>query len=63
VEQTGWLQLSEEQLRGNEALPSDQKLKRIDAREIIYPGKNHEGWWNTERLIQQVCQSIAQFDS
>jgi hypothetical protein len=43
VKQTSQLQLSEEQLRVNEALPSDQKLKRIDAREIIYPGNNHEG--------------------
>ncbi|EGO05026.1 hypothetical protein SERLA73DRAFT_118684 [Serpula lacrymans var. lacrymans S7.3] len=24
-----------------------------NAREIIFPGENHEGWWNTERLITQ----------
>ena len=55
VEQTGRLKLSEEQLHENGMLPQAEQLTCTDAREIIYPGKNHEGWWNTERLIVQVC--------
>ena len=29
-------------------------LKCQDSREIIYPGKNADGWWNAEALIKQV---------
>jgi len=54
VEQTGRLALSEAQLRQNAALPESQQLKHTDAREIIYPGKNHDGFWTNDNLIEQV---------
>ncbi|KZT23214.1 hypothetical protein NEOLEDRAFT_1069814, partial [Neolentinus lepideus HHB14362 ss-1] len=62
VEQTGRLCLSEQQLAENAALPPGQRLECTDAREIIYPGKNHEGWWNMERLIAQVKRTIPIFE-
>ncbi|KIJ28803.1 hypothetical protein M422DRAFT_269852 [Sphaerobolus stellatus SS14] len=43
VEQTGRLVLSEDQIRANSALPQSEQLPWTDAREIIYPGKNHDG--------------------
>lgn len=55
VEETGHLCLSEVQCKENAALPPDQKLECTDAREIMYPGKNYEGWWNMEKLVAQVC--------
>ena len=54
VEQTGRLSLNEEQCAFNETLPPSQRLTVTDVREIIYPGKNSDGWWNMERLIAQV---------
>lgn len=55
VEQTGRIALSEEQVKENLALPPREQLQHSDAREIIYPGKNHDGWWNMERLVSQVA--------
>lgn len=54
AEETGRLRLSEDQLTANSALPPCERLKCVDAREIMYPGKNHEGWWNMEKLVAQV---------
>ncbi|KIJ53154.1 hypothetical protein M422DRAFT_242272 [Sphaerobolus stellatus SS14] len=62
VEQTGRLNLNEEQMDYNSHLPPSERLTTTDAREIIYPGKNHEGWWNTERLIEQVKKTIPIFE-
>jgi len=54
VEQTGHLKLTEEQEAEYLRLPLNERLATMDVREIILPGKNHEGWWNMERLIEQV---------
>ena len=35
-------------------LPIAERLEFVDAREIIYPGKNHDGFWTNEKLIIQV---------
>lgn len=53
----GQLRLSEEQIVEQEKLPEDQQLI-AEAREIIYPGKNSDGWWNAERLCNQVSYRI-----
>ncbi|KIJ46611.1 hypothetical protein M422DRAFT_164849 [Sphaerobolus stellatus SS14] len=53
VEQTGRIILNEEQRKLNEQLPVDQRLAVTDARKIIYPGKNSDGWWNMEKLIMK----------
>ncbi|KIJ43225.1 hypothetical protein M422DRAFT_253429 [Sphaerobolus stellatus SS14] len=62
VEHYGRLKLTDEMLKENEKLPSEQRLTCTDAREIMYPGKNAEGWWNTEHLIAQVQRAIPIFE-
>ena len=57
VEQTGRIALSERLQQENTDLPVEQHLTHTDAHEIIYPGKNNDGWWNMERFI--VLHSIA----
>ncbi|KAI6045898.1 hypothetical protein EDC04DRAFT_2558912, partial [Pisolithus marmoratus] len=32
-----------------------------DACEIIYPGKNNDGFWTNEKLVEQVKQTIPIF--
>ena len=61
VEQTGRISLSTEQRQHNMMLLPEQQLKCVDAREIIYPGKNSDGWWNMERLIAQVRLTVNFF--
>lgn len=51
VKQTGTLTLSEEQLHQNAALPDGQQLSCTDSRKIIYPGKNHNGFWTNENIL------------
>jgi hypothetical protein len=58
VEHTGRLVMSEDQIKANQALQPSEQLPWSDAREIIYPGKNHDGWWTNEKLLIQVCQSV-----
>ena len=54
VEHTGQLVLSETQQQENLALPGSQQLQCMDAHQIIYPGKNHDGFWTNEKLVEQV---------
>jgi len=35
-------------------LPIAERLEFVDAHEIIYPGKNHNGVWTNEKLVVQV---------
>ncbi|KIK80912.1 hypothetical protein PAXRUDRAFT_28034 [Paxillus rubicundulus Ve08.2h10] len=38
-----------------------QKISELTAQEIIYPGKNHDGFWTGEHLIEQVKKMIPLF--
>jgi len=58
VEHTGRLTLSEDQIHENSALPVEHQLKCTDAHEIIYPGKNHNGFWTNEKLVEQVSYTL-----
>ena len=58
VEETGRLYLSPEQISEQMTKPASERLRFFDAREIIYPGKNHDGWCTGERLLAQVCPYI-----
>ncbi|KAF9225674.1 hypothetical protein BS17DRAFT_765486 [Gyrodon lividus] len=62
VEQSGWLALSENEQLENEAIPADQHLESINGQEIIYPGKDHNGFWTGEHLIEQVKKMIPLFE-
>ena len=58
VEHTGQLALTEEQIHENATLPVEHQLKFTDAREIIYPGKNYDGFWTNEKLVEQVSYTL-----
>ena len=45
VELTGRLTLPEAEIEKQKHLPESEHIVE-DAQEIIYPGKNAEGWWN-----------------
>jgi len=53
TELTGTLKLTREQVEAQKKISETQRVPE-DSREIIYPGKNSDGWWNAERLINQV---------
>lgn len=58
VEETGTLSLLAKQRDTDLKLPPKEQLPTHNTHEIIYLGKNADGWWNYERLIEQVsCQS------
>ncbi|KAI0244991.1 hypothetical protein BJV78DRAFT_1277581 [Lactifluus subvellereus] len=62
VEETGTLSLSDEQRDADLKLPPEERLPTHNAHEIIYPGKNADGWWNCECLIKQVKRTIPVFE-
>jgi hypothetical protein len=49
----GCLQLTDDTLATHEQLPLDSPLRlpQTDARKIIYPGKNHNKWWDIQQLM------------
>ncbi|KAF8139716.1 hypothetical protein EV363DRAFT_1392657 [Boletus edulis] len=51
VEHTGRLTLSLAQVEENAQLPAAERLEVTDACKIIYPGKNHDGFWTNENLF------------
>lgn len=60
--QTGRLSLSFDQLERHSRLPSSKQLKQTDARKIIYPGKNHDKWWDMEQLKEQTMSALDIFE-
>ena len=59
VEHTGRLTLSPAQVEENAKCPAVERLEVTDAREIIYPGKNHDGFWTNENLVAQVSNQMS----
>jgi hypothetical protein len=53
VELMGQLRLSDVQIEAQKKLPESECIIE-DACEIIFPGKNVDGWWNAKWLIDQV---------
>ncbi|KAF8599613.1 hypothetical protein BDV93DRAFT_449148 [Ceratobasidium sp. AG-I] len=58
AEDTGRLYLTHEQIKVQEGLPSHLRLLGFDARKIIYPGKNHDPYWDMPQLIEQLAIQI-----
>lgn len=54
LELFGRLKLTTEQIEELRGTSGEDEELITDAREIIYPGKNSDGWWNAQRLINQV---------
>ena len=61
-ERSGRLALNQEQIAAQTALPEGQRLKVTDAHKIIYPGKNHDAWWNLDQLIEQTKHAVDIFE-
>lgn len=59
---TGRLCLDSDQLRIHNRLPKDIQLEQTDARKIIFPGKNHDKWWDMEQLMQQTRKAVDIFE-
>jgi hypothetical protein len=58
----GHLKLSDEQIVAQSTLPESQRLKVTDSQKIIYPGKNHDGWWDLAQLMDQMQHAIDIFE-
>ena len=61
-ETTGHLKLSDEQIAAQSELPESQCLKVTDLRKIIYPGKNHDAWWDLKQLMDQMQHAVNIFE-
>ena len=61
-EHSGQLALNKEQIATQAALPEEQCLKVTVARKIIYPGKNHDAWWNLDQLMEQTKHAVNIFE-
>jgi len=61
-EPTGRLALTPEQLAQQAMLPEAERLKVTDARKIIYPGKNHDAWWDLAQLMDQTKIAVDIFE-
>jgi len=59
VEQSGRLTLSPAQIEENSQCPEGERLSTTDVREIIYPGKNHDGFWTNAKLVEQVSYFVC----
>ncbi|KAF8546588.1 hypothetical protein OG21DRAFT_1479657 [Imleria badia] len=62
VEHIGRLTLSPTQVEENARRPAVERLEVTDVCKIIYPGKNHDGFWTNENLIAQVKCTIPTFE-
>ena len=58
---TGQLALALEQIADQMALPEAEWLHVFDAHKIIYPGKNHNTWWDLEQLQAQTIDAVNIF--
>ncbi|EGO18931.1 hypothetical protein SERLADRAFT_443479 [Serpula lacrymans var. lacrymans S7.9] len=61
-ETVGQLKLSDEQITEQLKLLEDQRLKVTDSCKIIYPGKNHDTWWDLQQLMDQTVHAIDIFE-
>ncbi|KAE9389954.1 hypothetical protein BT96DRAFT_834161 [Gymnopus androsaceus JB14] len=66
LEGSGYLKLSDEEIAAQKKLPKEPLPPSLnlqfEARKIIYPGANHNPWWDMKQLIAQVKDAIQIFD-
>src|SRR6266481_4611223 len=63
LETTGHLSLTQMQREAQAQLPTADHLRRMDARTIIYPGKNGDAWWDMAQLLAQIKDAIPIFEN
>src|SRR5882762_2129277 len=61
IETCGWLRLSPEQVVDQAKLPQASRLRVTNAHRIIYPGKNHDKWWDLPQLKDQLADTVDIF--
>ena len=54
----GHLKLFNEQIAAQFKLPESQCLKVTNSWKIIYPGKNHNTWWDLKQLMDQMQHAM-----
>ena len=62
IETCGQLHLSLEQIAHQATLPEASCLHVTDACCIIYPGKNHDKWWDLAQLKEQLKDAVDIFE-
>src|SRR5882724_9441824 len=62
LETMGRLCLTQTQLGAQAQLPIGNRLQKMDARTIIYPGKNADAWWDMAQLLMQIKDAIPIFE-
>ncbi|KAE9385106.1 hypothetical protein BT96DRAFT_1092754, partial [Gymnopus androsaceus JB14] len=75
LEASGYLKLTPEEISEQMKLPEEPhwvphppplgtsyRIRSFEARRIIYPGANHDPWWDMKQLIAQVKDTIQIFD-
>jgi hypothetical protein len=60
-ETTSHLKLSEEQITAQTTLSEAERLWVTDSHKIIYPGKNHDAWWDLKQLMEQMKYAVDIF--
>ena len=58
IETTGRLALTDKEIK---SLPPNHTLRVTNAHKIIYPGKNHDMWWNFTQLLDQIRDTVDIF--
>ncbi|KAG1815092.1 uncharacterized protein BJ212DRAFT_1447403 [Suillus subaureus] len=61
-ETIGFLTLSMTQIEEQMKLPLESHLCSFTACHIIYPGKNHNAWWDLKQLVENVKDAIDVFE-
>ena len=62
IETCGRLRLSPEQIAHQATLPEASCLRVTDTRRIIYPGENHDKWWDLAQLKEQLKDAVDIFE-
>ena len=62
LETTGHLSLTQMQHEAQAHLPAADHLQSMEARTIIYPGKNADAWWDMAQLLVQLKDALRIFE-
>lgn len=60
VEDRGRIFLNEAEVKAQMSLDQSERLESFDARTIIYPGKNGDGYWDMKQLLEQVSSGFLE---
>lgn len=58
VEDRGRIFLNETEVKAQMSVDESERLKSFDARTIIHPRKNGDGYWDMKQLLDQVSSGF-----